>query len=350
MCIYLGDLDELHYDSPEHIIPAGLGGIKKLPSDFVSREFNNLSSKYERGLMRNSIISLPRQLHGPGKRGSLSSSKATRSSVHVFRHFDDGTFSLGYIKNGKPFEIPHIALNTQTGEVNFAMSKEASEAGLQFFKRKLTEFDTLKIKMINYPDLDSNLFLIGIDKDVENNFDCFIASADGKPHKFDAKIFTEIAKAFEDKSLISGSSFHKVESSQKAIINDDYYKSCGKIGFNCLAHLTGREFVMQDCFNPIRGWIVNGGTNNFVEILANYKNLVQDICPQHSHSIIITKIDDVLIADVCFYNYFHNLVRLAENFQEPFAINGMICDWKNKKEYDFLEYLVKQKIDNDFLV
>lgn len=150
MCIYLGELEGLHYDSADHIIPAGLGGIKKLPLDFVSREFNNLSSKYERGLMKHSILSLPRQLHGPGKRGSLSSSKATTSSVHVFRQYPDNSIlSLGYIKMGKPFEIPHLALNVQTGELNFAMSKDTSNAELQFFKKKLAEFDTLKVKNLS---------------------------------------------------------------------------------------------------------------------------------------------------------------------------------------------------------
>ena len=59
MCIYLEDNENLNYDSVEHIIPAGLGGIKKLPLHFVSREFNNMSSKIERTLMRHSLIAIP---------------------------------------------------------------------------------------------------------------------------------------------------------------------------------------------------------------------------------------------------------------------------------------------------
>jgi hypothetical protein len=137
MCIYLGENSELHYDSAEHIIPAGLGGIKKLPIVYVSREFNRLISKSEQGFLRNSIISMPRQIIGPGKRGSSTNIKATKSLINVFKQqTDKGSLSLGYIQLGKPVEIPHIVLNNTTGAYSVGLNKETAEEELQIFTQK----------------------------------------------------------------------------------------------------------------------------------------------------------------------------------------------------------------------
>jgi hypothetical protein len=340
MCIYLLDKQDLHYDSADHIIPAGLGGIKKLPLEYVSREFNILSSKFEKSLMRTSIISMPRQILGPGKRGSLNPNKATKSSISVFRqHPDNDSFSLGYIQVGKPFEIPHIVLNSETGAFTVGLNKESTEIELEVFKQQLTEFDNLRIKMIKFQDLDTNTFLIGIKSNIEDNFDCFIASKDGETHPFNNKALEEIAEMINDKSTFSGSIKYKVKTHQNAFIGDDYYKCCAKIGFNCLAHLKGQDFVLRNDFNTLRNWIVNGGENNFVSISPNHDNVIQKMFPEDSHQVIITKIENTLIADICFYNHFHNLIRLADNFFEPFHLDGFICDWKGKKEFSYFEYM-----------
>lgn len=39
MCIYLGNQKNLKYSSKEHIITAGLGGMSKLPIEYVSDDF-----------------------------------------------------------------------------------------------------------------------------------------------------------------------------------------------------------------------------------------------------------------------------------------------------------------------
>jgi hypothetical protein len=323
MCIYLIDKKRLHYDSADHIMPAGLGGIKKLPLEYVSREFNTLSSKFEKSLMRASIISMPRQILGPGKRGSLNPNKATKSSVDVFRQYpDNGSFSLGYIQAGKPSEIPHIILNSETGEINVGINKETTETELQVFKLQLTDFDNLRVKMIKFQDLNANIFLLGIKSNVENNFDCFIASKDGVAHPFTNIALEEIAKMINDKNTFTGAEKYKVKTHQRVLINNDYYRCCAKIGFNCLAYLKGQDFVLRENFNPLRDWIVNGGENKFVSIWLNNDSVIQKMYPKDSHQVIITKTENVLIADICFYNHFHNLIRLTENFFEPFPLGG----------------------------
>lgn len=340
MCIYLGEVQGLNYDSQDHIIPAGLGGIQKLPINYVSREFNNLSSKFEKALLRSSILSLPRQILGPGKRGSLNPQRATKSRVNVFSQYpDNGSFSLGYIKNGKPYEIPHMYLNSQTGEVRIAMDKETTDSDLQLFKQKLNEFNSLRIRLIKFPSLESNIFLLGIKSDVETNYDCFIASKDGKTNPFTSKALSEAAKLIESRDTFSGSAKYRIITHQDAVINDDYYKCCAKIAFNCLAHIKGKAFVLDEKFDPLRSWVVTGGENSFVDLLPNHQNSLEGIFPPDSHQVLITKSDNGLIADVCFYNHFHNLVRLAGNFPDAFNLNGIVCDWKGKKEFGLYNYL-----------
>src|SRR5580658_987513 len=104
MCIYYKYRDGLHYGSGEHIIPAAIGGKKKLPSGYVSNEFNNDISKLEQEFIRESFVAMAREVQGPGKRGKLGDKFATKSKVHVVRNVDDDRlFALGYIKMGRTF-------------------------------------------------------------------------------------------------------------------------------------------------------------------------------------------------------------------------------------------------------
>ncbi|WP_125719599.1 hypothetical protein [Flavobacterium ustbae] len=136
MCIYLTSKEKLNYKNAEHIISAGLGGKLKLPLGYVSDEFNNIISKSEQEFLRSSIISLPRQISGPGKRGSLNPKRETKSKISVFSEPTKGEcFSLGYIQMNKPFEIPHVIFNQITGEVIFNFPKQNSEEELKFFLR-----------------------------------------------------------------------------------------------------------------------------------------------------------------------------------------------------------------------
>lgn len=52
-CIYLKKmLPDVTFNKAEHIIPAGIGGIKTLPKGLVSDEANELFSKLELDFMR----------------------------------------------------------------------------------------------------------------------------------------------------------------------------------------------------------------------------------------------------------------------------------------------------------
>jgi len=340
MCIYLVDQPNLHYDSAEHILPAGLGGTQKLPLDYVSKEFNNLSSKHELALMRSSILALPRQILGPGKRGSLSPSKATKSVVNVFSQQPEGTsFSLGFIQAAKPYELPHVVWHALSNAFTINIAKESTDAQVAAFKRLLAAFDESKVRMVQHDELDVNTFLLGAQSGLENNIDFFIASKDGVTHPFTGALLAELSALIVDRSTFGGAAHYHIRTHQTATIGDDYYKCCAKIAFNTLAHLKGKEMVLQDCFNPLRDWIVKGGDNRFVDISPGLNNDLKHLFPQDSHHVLITQTREGMIADVCFYNHFHNVIRLTDHFPGRFHLEGFVCDWRVKREYDFHDYL-----------
>ena len=109
MCIYYGVSPSLTYKNQEHVFPAGLGGNKKLPNDYVSDQANKQFSPMELKLMRSSLISFERMMFGPGDRGSLQPRKASKSFVNVGVQ-DDNEVVLSYTALGKPYNIPQIHL------------------------------------------------------------------------------------------------------------------------------------------------------------------------------------------------------------------------------------------------
>lgn len=177
--------------------------MRKLPAEYVSAEFNNKSSALELAFMRSSPIALPRQLHGPGKRGSLSASKATKSRVTVFsQQPSEQEFSLGYIQAGRPVEIPHIVWNTQNDSPTIGITKEATEQEVQDFRLMLSNFDEKRVRLIKHSPLGTTV-LLGVQAGLESNIDYYIASQDGTTHPFTADLTAELAAQIVDKSTFT---------------------------------------------------------------------------------------------------------------------------------------------------
>ncbi|MCD9576791.1 hypothetical protein [Flavobacterium soyae] len=340
MCIYLTSKEKLSYKNAEHIISAGLGGKLKLPLGYVSDEFNNIISKCEQEFLRSSIISLPRQISGPGKRGSLNPKKETKSKISVFSEPTNGeSFSLGYIQMSKPFEIPHVIFNQITGEVIFNFPKENSEDELKNFSENISKAKNLKTRFIKFEALEKHKFILGIKSGIEENYSCFIASYDGKTNPFTQTLVNEISNTLNNSInplLISS----QVRTHQSAKVDSNYYRCCAKIAFNFLAFCSGKDFVLNSKFNTLRDWIVNGGKNEFVYILHPNKTSTLKF-PEDSHQIRIFVVDGNLVANITFYDKFNNLVILCRNFNKKFKIKGLICDWKNEKEYELYEYIAQ---------
>ena len=98
---------------------------------------------------------------------------------------------------------------------------------------------------------------------------------------------------------------------------------------------------LNQCFDSIRNYIIEGTkTTDYVCVapINDIKNEI-DLMPHKSHWCLISKAGRNLIAVVCFYNLFAFQVLLSDCCQTDVQLNGFICDWKNKKDYKFYEFL-----------
>jgi hypothetical protein len=101
-------LNDSQFINQEHVIPACIGGIHKLPKGYVSDEVNKLFSPCECHFARETMILLSRMILGPGKRGSLNHRKATASEITIIEDISCKEKKLGFIKQGVPFTIKQI--------------------------------------------------------------------------------------------------------------------------------------------------------------------------------------------------------------------------------------------------
>lgn len=118
-CIYFGNTKkELSYKEREHVIPASLGGKKKLPRGVVSDQANEFFSKYEMKAVRKTLLSINRNNNGPGKRGSLSVKKVESPQINLFEVVENeqdnnldtkyAPVRLGFLFCGTVYMIPQI--------------------------------------------------------------------------------------------------------------------------------------------------------------------------------------------------------------------------------------------------
>ncbi|MDW2885211.1 hypothetical protein [Exiguobacterium artemiae] len=337
-CIYLKKTEPLvSFSSGEHIFPAGIGGIQKLPVEYVSHECNNAFSKMELEFMRDSIISIPRQFSGPGKRGNLSIKKSTKSKVSILNSLEHpDKLEFGYISLGKAFIIPQIKIDTFgacsfTADVSFGDSKTV-------IKNFINTIEKSKKKYIFFEgdNFKNNEFLLGI-----YNGKLYLGLNSKENINYFEKTMQEIIskKLLYNVDPIYKSSRLEVNQTLKMDLNI-YFRVCAKIIFNYLSYIKGQEFVIRDCFDPLRNWIVNSGENEFVKLVQEKEIFKILDFPKDSHKIVIFKKGNSLMGYVSFYGEtFQNKIVLCENFNESFEIKMFICDWKQRKEFSLPQFL-----------
>lgn len=342
-CIYLKETEpNLTFNSEEHIIPAGIGGLKKLDKGFVSDQANTeIFSKLELEFMRDSIIALPRQFYGPGKRGSLSIKKATKSNIQIMNPNDDDLdLRLGYLTLGKPFFISQIKISSNK-DFSFIFSKDIGN-----FKEEIKKIiDAIYSCSSEYNEftdkrMSTEEFIIGIEREklylLKNpNTNIPILSKIG-----------DILESFNYENVKLEYNENQITSNFKSSFNiENYYRIYAKTAFNFLALSQGQEYVLKEEFDEIRNWIVNGGENKFVitpEVNKIPFFLSAMEFPDLSHKIFISSCGNYLLGLVSFYSKeFSAIVTLSKNIKESIQ-DGFICDWKNKKEYSFLDFLIEK--------
>lgn len=136
-CIYYKGKTGLTEKGQEHIFPAGLGGIKKLPKGYVSYEANNYFSKLEDHLMHGSLIMLHRSMFGPSKRKDKKEGKRIITVMENSNKDDSSKVELGFVREGRPYPITQVYITKDS--MIFTGSVEGGVEELNSFIDKLKQ-------------------------------------------------------------------------------------------------------------------------------------------------------------------------------------------------------------------
>ena len=242
-----------------------------------------------------------------------------------------GSFSLGYIQLGKPFEIPQIKINQETGQLLCSVPKSGdTENAQKVLAEHLRLFDDKNVRYTLDDRLDSKDIIVGFGKVIHvfkspgNLFEINQPLAQGL-----REAILKIASPPEHQRL-------NIKTKQDATLGEDFYRVCAKTAFNALAMLKGKNFVLNAVFDEIRQYIAHGGDQFLVDFRPALGKVIK--FPEDAHRVILSSGEGRLIANVSFYNHFESQVLLSSNFTGSINAEGYICDWKNKREIPLLEY------------
>ncbi len=344
-CIYLKETETTQtFDKQEHIFPAGIGGINKLPKGYVSDKVNGIIfSKLELEFMRKSLIALCRGMEGPGKRGSLSKSKETKSPIYISNNAMDGESKLSYLRKGKPYSINQVKISLTNNKANLIIGnteKNSYEESLKKFVFDLEEFEKANFNNMKYTFLkDENIeddhIIIG---EFESKW--YLATN----YKNKDTDYTEVRIRL--KKLIDSAKKKTVEegikSSSQIIMypkfnfdSNHFYRICVKTAFNYLASRIGQIEVLKDQFDDLRRFVLGDSEEFDVGLMGRGTLFKRFELPERCHSISITKMDGKLVAIVSLYGEAYNIgMTLCENYCGNINMLIGICDWKNKHEYN----------------
>lgn len=361
-CIYSKKTEpDVNFKKQEHIFPASLGGLKKLPKGYVSDEINEkFSSELETEFMREGIMSIPRQFIGPGTRGNISNiKKATQSKVHLMKD-DDNRYTLGYIVLGKPTHINQIIFNFDN-EGNLSDSHEVIfPSGTKDIISEIKKFSNLSdsINFIIDNKIPCNKIILGI-QEYQNKGKGPILSKWFIGHNESIKVNEDlkdklklgverIYDASKDKIFDSTVTSKQVTSYQTLRIDTNvFFRTCAKIAFNYVAEIVGPKVVLKKEFDEIRNYIVNGGENKFVDFSKDRSESSYPIfdCLNDKHILIAKFTDKDIIVSIVFYGLTHIGVRIPytasiKELPDSFKMKGTVIDWKNREEHDLFKYVL----------
>ena len=343
MCIYYQNQNDLTYEKREHVLPAALGCHTKLESGIVSDQANEYFSPLERSVLKESLILLPRIFEGPGKRGKLSSKKVTASAPSQVT--SDGDVFLGYIKKTGEAVSSHSSdqfiINSEN-KIRFQTEKstESTKSDMMELRKRIVNMGE-KYVPVNMPDAKDGV--------------TFIACYDNKIHigcknEFSGKRLQEIQNLLSSISVKEQTEIETMGSHVLLELEENPLKMAkvvAKTAINTLAWLMGGDYIIKrPCFNDLISAIFSDSSDilNYTKkiYLSEVNGLKQKIhLSEHQHTCILHQEANKIKSLVIFYNLFAFEVTLADHFNEylPFAIEGIVCDWKIPKDYRYTDYL-----------
>ena len=345
------------YNSAEHIIPAGLGGIKKLPKGYVSDQANNLFSKMEIKALRYSVLAGNRLRHGPGKRGNQKVKKEKTPVIRLLNEQDNNNLTLGYIFMGAAYIIPQISCNYNclSGELKIDFigdDYENNDYSKYFvnFKNKLIDFllnPERDFTFIKNNQKSNSSFYIGLHKNkwyISSNSSSF--KLDNYVNIIMNYFIINLTNPFILKNNNAIHNMGKLECRYTYPIDFtdmSFFYLFLKIAFNALAYLLGQEVALSNIFDNIRQDIVNCeniydyfiSSSEGKELFGNY---IKDF-KNNEHCVFIVSKGTTLYSYVSLYNEWNSYMILSNNYHGEPIVSGFICDWKSKNEYKYPQNL-----------
>lgn len=351
--------ENLTYHGEEHIIPAGLGGIQKLPKSTVSDKVNHLFSKREIIALRETFLAINRYNNGPGKRGSSCVREVKDPRIDLFevqseQPLNDNQLDaiyapvrLGFLFYGEVQMIPQILFPIRS-DFSFQWTRIATGTTstneiktTEYFLCELKVFleQTYKEPQKDYKIIRSEIkregryFILGF-----YNHVWFVNTSFSD--NFISKIFEVMKQVplpdFIPVLLTTKANYHYNKTLPKAF-DGSFEFIYTKTAFNVLTFLMGADFARDKQFDTIRKAIVHG-ENLFdynisrtmpkwlVEWVHTEVNLKSHFVVIHGHDNLIEAYVSIyrepLNASICLSRNYH-----AEEFKKIF-----ICNYKERCE------------------
>ena len=269
--------------------------------------------------------------------------------VTILEDKDDPSYlSMGYIQKGKPYLIPHLLIDTNTGATEFGFDKNLitdHQAAITNLKGKLVCAKELKVRYDIDNRLPKEVIAVGVQQGIESNYDAFLFKHEKNTIEGSVDYLQTLGAGINPTMNGPKERKNHVVVRQKAVWSEEHYRLYGKMIFNLLAQIKGKEFVLNDCFDGVRNWIAYGGENLFASFDPGEFNYGAELgfkLPVDVHVIYIIQNDTSLYGLCCLYN--SNMfirVTLTNSFAQRFIPEGLICDWNNKREYRLQEYILQ---------
>jgi len=334
MCIYFRASDNLKYESREHIFSQAVGGMRRLPQGFVSDQANSLFSKLELIAFRQSFIALNRVVLGPGTKGSVAN-KMT-SSVNIIC-YDNGDFGLGLLKNLKEHLIPHGYMFD--GKLRWGCN---AEDGMDCIYQTIIDLKCFdgNVRRLTERAMPKEAMLFGLYEKT-----LYIGSRDDSiSNEKSLRIINEVLKLTENREGVFSTRDNPGKHSFTLLDDNNISRVYGKTAFNVLAHIAGMEYVQNSLFDKFRNWITTGDDKSEFHMLPKIEldNQIIQLLPENSHWCLLSSVNGMLLAVVCYYNSLTKVFCLGNTTDDYFVSpDGYICDWLNKKEYRLIDWITK---------